>query len=174
MRLEETNSYPHAWTPDGEAVIFESDRNGHLEIFRQNLRRREAELLVSTPGDVYMPQVTPDRQWLLMTHRDLASSGKQDKLMPHRLLRAPVTGGPAAEVFLGRPLDEFRCAWPGHGTSCVLRTAEPGGRRYFELDPLRGAQRELGRSTFISAGLGRWSHFFDNQAAAACCDGANR
>lgn len=166
LTLEETNSYPHAWTPDGEAVIFESDRNGHLEIFRQNLMRREAELLVSTPGDVYMPQVTPDRQWLLMTHRDSVSSGKQDKLMPHRLLRAPVTGGPAAEVFLGRPLDEVRCAWPGHGTSCVLRTTEPAGRRYFELDPLRGIQRELGRSTLISTGLGRWSLSPDGKSIA--------
>ena len=157
LTLEQTNSYPHAWTPDGQSVIFESDRNGHLELFRQNLKRREAELLVSTPGDVYMPQVTPDGKWLLMMYRDLAAKGKPEEHVRHLLFRAPIAGGGAIEVPLGQPLDEFRCSLPEHGTGCVLRTTEADGQHYFELDPLAGKGRELGRSTFISTDLGRWS-----------------
>ncbi len=157
LTLEQTNSYPHAWTPDSQFIIFESDRNGHLELFRQKLTRREAELLVSTPGDVYMPQVTPDGKWLLMMHRDPVSPGKPDNPTRHRLLRAPIAGGQAVEVPLGQPLDEFRCSLPGHGTGCVLRTTQDNEQRYFELDPVVGKGRELGRTAFVSTGLGRWS-----------------
>ncbi len=157
LTLEQTNSYPHAWTPDSQCIIFESDRNGRLELFRQNLKHREAELLVSTPGDVYMPQVTPDGKWLLMMYRDLASPGKPDKLVRHLLLRAPISGGRAVEVPLSQPLDEFRCSLPAHGTGCVLRTTHTDGQRYFELDPIAGKGRELGRTAFVATGLGRWS-----------------
>jgi eukaryotic-like serine/threonine-protein kinase len=157
LTLEQTNSYPHAWTPDSQSVIFESDRNGHLELFRQNLKRREAELLVSTPGDVYMPQITPDGKWLLMMYRDLTGPGKPEEPTRHLLLRAPITGGRTFEVPLGEPVDEFRCSLPGRGTGCVLRTTQAGGQRYFELDPLVGKGRELGHTTFVSRGLGGWS-----------------
>ncbi len=157
LTLEQTNSYPHAWTPDSQCVIFESDRNGHLELFRQSLKRREAELLVSTPGDVYMPQVTPDGKWLLMMYRDLASPGQPEKPIRHLLLRAPITGGRTVEVPLAQPLDEFRCSLPGRGTGCVLRTTQADGQRYFELDPVTGKGRELGRTEFVSNGLGRWA-----------------
>ena len=157
LTLEQTNSYPHAWTPDGQCVLFESDRNGRLELFRQNLKRREAELLVSTPGDVYMPQVTPDGKWLLMMYQDLTGPGKPEEPIRHLLLRAPIRGGRASEVPLGEPLDEFRCSLPGHGTGCVLRTTQADGQRYFELDPIAGKGRELGHSTFVSRGLGGWS-----------------
>ena len=157
LTLEQTDSYPHAWTPDSQCVIFESDRNGHLELFRQSLTRREAELLVSTPGDVYMPQVTPDGKWLLMMYQDRASPGKPDNSTRDLLLRAPIAGGQPVEVPLGAPLDEFRCSLPGHGTGCVLRTTKADGQRYFELDPIAGKGRELGRSAFVSTGLGRWS-----------------
>ena len=157
LTLEQTNSYPHAWTPDSQCVIFESDRNGRLELFRQNLKHREAELLVSTAGDVYMPQVTPDGKWLLMMYRDLANPDKPGKHTRHLLLRAPITGGQPVEVPLSQPLDEFRCSLPGHGTGCVLRTTQADGQRYFELDPIAGKGRELGRTAFVSTGLGRWS-----------------
>ncbi|MDQ2773916.1 MAG: protein kinase, partial [Acidobacteriota bacterium] len=157
LTLEQTNSYPHAWTLDSQSVIFESDRNGRLEIFRQKMTRREAELLVSTPGDVYMPQVTPDGKWLLMMYRDLVSPGKRDVASRHRLLRAPTAGGEAVEVPLADPLDEFRCSLPGHGAGCVLRTTQDNGQRYFELDPIKGKGRELARTAFVSVGLGRWS-----------------
>ncbi len=157
LTLEQTNSYPHAWTRDGQSVIFESDRNGRLELFRQNLKRREAELLVSTPGDVYMPQVTPDGKWLLMMYRDGANASKPGRPTRHLLLRAPITGGGTVEVPLGQPLDEFRCSLPGHGTGCVLRITETDGQSYFELDPVAGKGRELGHTAFISPRLGGWS-----------------
>ncbi len=157
LTLEQTNSYPHAWTPDSQSIIFESDRNGRLELFRQKLTHREADLLVSTPGDVYMPQVTPDGKWLLMMYRDLVTLGRSADSIHNRLLRAPIGGGEAIPIPLSEPLDEFRCSLPGHGSGCVLRTTRDNEQRYFELDPVAGKGRELGRTAFVSTGLGRWS-----------------
>ncbi len=35
LTLDERTSYPHAWTSDSRAVIFESNRNGNFDLFKQ-------------------------------------------------------------------------------------------------------------------------------------------
>ena len=104
-----------------------------------------------------MPQVTPDGKWLLMMYRVSPSPGKPDDPSRHRLLRASMEGGQTVEVPLGEPLDEFRCSLPGRGTGCVLRSTHGNEQHYFDLDPLAGKGRELGRTAFAVDGLGRWA-----------------
>ena len=156
LTLEQTSSFPHAWTPDQRSVIFESDRRGRLELFQQKLTRTAAQLLATTTGDLYMPSVTPDDKWVLAMGRPTPAPGTSDDPGRHRLMRVPVAGGPAVEVPLGEPLDEFRCSLPGHGTGCVLRTTEGSEYRFFDLDPIRGKGHELGRTALTVTGLGGW------------------
>ncbi len=155
LTLEQTNNFPHAWTTDNQSVIFESNRNVHQDLFRQKLTRREAETLVSTPNDKWMPQVTPDGKWILYAAHYKSKS--RYFLDPHRLMRIPVNGGTPVEVPIGGPLDEFRCSLPGRGTQCVLRTTGSGQQTYYQLDPVTGEGRELGRTTATVSGLGRWA-----------------
>ncbi|MCL4851693.1 MAG: protein kinase, partial [Bryobacteraceae bacterium] len=44
LTLDQRQNYPHAWTSDSRAVIFESDRGGSWDIFRQSIDRRAAEV----------------------------------------------------------------------------------------------------------------------------------
>ena len=59
------SDYPHAWTPDNQAVIFESSPNSHFDLFRQRIDRRDREALVVSQDMKVMAQLTPDGQWLL-------------------------------------------------------------------------------------------------------------
>jgi hypothetical protein len=163
LTFEQSYNYPHAWTADSQSVIFESGRNGHFEIFRQNRRQREPKLLVSSARENYYPQLSPDGKWILfMSARNTQAGGFTDL----RLMRVPANGGPIVEVPLGEALDEFRCSVPGLGRICVLRTSHDGQQTYYELDPVRGKGREVGRTSFAIGGLGRWALSADGKYVA--------
>ena len=164
LTLEESYNYPHAWSADGESVIFESARNGNLEIFRQNRRQREPELLASSERNNYFPQLSPDGKWVLfMSARRTQDAGYTDL----RLMRAPAEGGSMTQVPIGEALDEFRCSLPGSGDICVLRSTHNGRQTYYELDPVKGKGRELGSTRFVLEGfLGRWALSADGRHVA--------
>ena len=155
LTFEESYNYPHTWSADSQSVIFESGRNAHLEIFRQNRHQRQPELLASSERENYYPQLSPDGKWILfMSARKTRDAGFTDL----RLIRTPIDGGPLSVVPLGEALDEFRCSLPGVGKICVLRTSHGGQQAYWELDPVKGKGRELGRTSLVLVGqLGRWA-----------------
>ena len=165
LTSEENYNYPHAWSADSQSVIFESGRNGHSEIFRQNRRRREPELLASSERDNYYPQLSPDGKWILFMS---SAPGTQDNgFTDLRLMRVPAEGGLITQVPIGEALDEFRCSVPGSGDICLLRTTHNGRQTYYELDPVKGKGRELGRTNFALVGmLGRWALSADGKRVA--------
>jgi DNA-binding winged helix-turn-helix (wHTH) protein len=157
LTLDERTNYPHAWTADSRAVIFESDRNGHYDLFKQDIHRRTPETIVATPADEVLPQLTPDGRFILYAgqpHETQQPWNYQPRA--YRLMRVPVEGGTPEPVDIGGPLDEFRCAL-GAGKRCVLRTTAPGvSRTYYDLDPFRGKGRELARTKWSSEVRGDW------------------
>ena len=46
LTLDDRNDFPSAWTPDSQAVLFFSDRNGKWDILKQALDKRTAEVIV--------------------------------------------------------------------------------------------------------------------------------
>ena len=51
LQLRGSDNAPHGWTPDGRAVVFESNRDGTYHIFEQELDKpAEDSMLVSQPG----------------------------------------------------------------------------------------------------------------------------
>lgn len=152
LTLDERANYPHAWTVDSRAVIFESNRSGNFDLFRQAIDRTTPETIVATPRTEMLPQLGPDGRFVLYESRAHQIAPGSDKLM-----RVPVGGGTPHEVPIGGPLDEFRCALE-RGKRCVLRTTV--GRKYYEfynLDPISGRGRELARTKWIPGILGDWN-----------------
>jgi len=145
LTLDERTNYPHAWTADNRAVIFESDRNGNFDLFKQYTDRRTPEPIVATPLTEILPQLSPDGHFVLYAARPLENQKPWFyKPNTYKLMRVPVDGGAPAEVPIGGALDEFRCA---AGTRCVLRTTVRGEyRAYYDLHPLYGKGRELART----------------------------
>lgn len=151
LTLDERTSYPHAWTRDSRAVIFESDRAGSWDIFRQRIDQRTAEPIVATHLMEVLPQLGPDGHWLLYEARPPGPKQLNDKLM-----RVPVDGGTPEEVSIGEPLDEFRCALDS-GKRCVLRSSVRSQyRAFYELDPIYGKGRELTRTKWFPENTCDW------------------
>jgi hypothetical protein len=157
LTLDERTNYPHAWTADSRAVIFESNRNGNFDLFKQDIDRRTPETVVATPLTEILAQLSPDGRFVLYA---ASPRGNQQpwfyKAGTYKLMRVPVDGGTPAEVPIGGMLDEFRCAL-NPGARCVLRITVSGRyRTYYDLDPIRGKGRELARTKWMPGVLGDW------------------
>lgn len=157
LTLDERTSYPHAWTADSREVIFESDRNGNFDLFKQDIDRRTPETIVATPSTEMLPQLSPDGRFVLYAARPHESEQPWFyKPRTYRLMRVRVDGGVPAEVPIGGMLDEFRCAL-GYDTRCVLRTTvQDKYRTYYDLDPIKGKGRKLARTSWMPGILGDW------------------
>jgi Tol biopolymer transport system component len=151
LTLDERTNYPHAWTADSRAVIFESNRNGNFDLFKQGLDQRTPETVIATPLTEVLPQLATDGRSVLYAVRpNEARPGE------YRLMRVPVDGGRPEEVPIGGPLDEFRCAL-GAAKRCVLRTTiQREYYAFYDLDPVRGKGRELARTRWTPGILWDW------------------
>ena len=162
LTLDARPAYPHAWTPDNGAVIFESDRNGDWDIFEQRLDGRLAEMLVGTPKRwEVLPQMSPNGRWVLFAQGTIGGQPG-----PYRLMRVPLYGGPMEEVPIGGALDEYRCSLSASGR-CVLRMTV--GRQFYvfyDLNSMTGKGRELARTAWLPSTLWDWDVSPDGSQAA--------
>lgn len=151
LTLDERTNYPHAWTRDSRAVIFESDRSGNYDLYKQDVDKRTPDTILATPLMEVLPQMTADGRWVLYDSR--APGARQ---LERKLMRVPLEGGTPEEVPIGGWLDEFRCAL-GPGKGCVLRTGiQNQFYVFYDLDPIRGKGRELARTKWIPEYVADW------------------
>jgi Tol biopolymer transport system component len=138
-------------------VIFESNRNGSFDLFKQYIDRRMPEVLVATPSTEILAQLSPDGRFVLYAARPHEDpKGWYYKPGTYKLMRVPVSGGSPEEVPIGGQLDEFRCSLGTEGR-CVLRTTRSGEyRTYYDLDPVRGKGRQLAQVKWSVEVLGDW------------------
>lgn len=68
---DDSNDLPTAWTPDGESVLFHSNRGGKYAIYKQNLGSAEAERIIYGDEDYRGARFSPDgRLFYLARHGD--------------------------------------------------------------------------------------------------------
>ncbi len=142
------DDYPHAWTPDSGAVIFESNRNGTFGLFRQKIDEREPEPLVLSNADSVLPQASPDGKWVLFRE-------DHEQRTKRTLMRVRMDGGTPEPVPNTGNVEEFRCGLQP-GSRCVLRSTENDQFVFYELDPLRGKGQELARTGWSPSITGDW------------------
>ena len=133
LTLDDRDDAPTAWTPDGDAVLFESARNGTSDIFKQRLDSDVAEPMVVGPRDQDMARVTGDGKWVL--YRDSSVEGSV------RIMRVPVIGG-TSEALMTIHKGFPHCS--AHGR-CVVLDFQGSQIVISEIDPLRGKGPELAR-----------------------------
>jgi hypothetical protein len=140
LTLEEGRNHPSAWTADNQAVILESNRGGHLGIYRQVPGQDTAEAIVTGSENAWAPVVSPDGHWILY----LVYSGVRGSDTPVQLKRVPITGGPSqkieTKVMYGAP----RCA-AGLPGLCAIAEPAAGRKRivFTAFDPVAGRGAEL-------------------------------
>ena len=161
--LEGRNNVPSAWTRDGQALFFYSDRNGNWDLFRQRLLERSAQDFVLGPGDQTEPQLSPDASWVLYWDSTPQAAGAP---APLRLLRIPVSRGAPEVVLEATRGASVRCA-PRH-LPCILGELDKskGELVFTSFDPLRGRTRELMRLAADVEGVPAWDLSPDGSAVA--------
>ena len=142
LTLDDSNDRPTAWMPDSKAVLFYSDRTGRLSIFKQEIDKDSAELVVSGNGNVSLPRVSADSEWILYLSYPLPTAGAARTV---QLMRIPVAGGSPQMVFESHQLFGMRCTRPPV-SFCSCEDHQGNEDVYFTLDPLKGKGRELFRA----------------------------
>jgi eukaryotic-like serine/threonine-protein kinase len=155
LTLDNRGSDPNSWTQDSEAVIFQSNRSGRSEIFRQGVKENVPEVIVQGAGDQHDAVLSPDGAWLLYVESNPAVVGTP---APERLVRRSVAGG-SSERVLQEPEGtswEYRCP-QSLGSSCVLSQREGSDVVFYSLDPVGGKGGQLGRLEAAQSGFTGWN-----------------
>ena len=141
LTADERGSYPGAWTPDGQTILFNLGQSGSQDIFMQRLDAASADPLVVGPGHQVVPRMSSDGQWVLYQEPVGAEEA--------RIMRVPLAGGRPEQVHATTKVAWPRCAVRGR---CVL--FEPDGDRWviYSLDPVRGKGERLGSMPFNTRG----------------------
>jgi Tol biopolymer transport system component/tRNA A-37 threonylcarbamoyl transferase component Bud32 len=147
LTFTDADEYPHSWTADSRSIIFESDRNGNFDLFRQDIDQSDARALVISKEASVLAHVSPDGKWILYNQKH---EGRW------KLMRIPVNGGPAETILPEVGLQgEYHCSTRSTGR-CVFRTVQNQQFLFRELDPVRGKGRELARTGWGPAIVGDW------------------
>jgi serine/threonine protein kinase/Tol biopolymer transport system component len=138
---DEADDSPSAWTPDSQAVLFASDRNGTQSIFKQGLSQDTAEPLVTGQQGAGSPRLSPDGARILYLEVPKTAIGAST---PRRLMRVPVSGGTPQFVLETRNNLDFRCS-RAPASVCLIVEASQDKRHltFTEFDPLKGRGKVL-------------------------------
>jgi Tol biopolymer transport system component len=143
-RLTATDGWNNApaWDSDSRAIFFESNRDGRLRIFRQEIAGDSAGPMATGSGEASVPVVSPDGAFILYvtpTHSIVGGSGT-----PVLLMRVPREGGTPQQVLSAHLVDSPRCARAPANLCAIAEPAEDHKRIIFTaFDPLQGRGREL-------------------------------
>jgi Tol biopolymer transport system component len=133
MKLDEGNSVPHAWTPDGESVIFASDRDGIRHLYKQGVRQQTPDLVVGGHERVGIARMSPDRSEIL--YNVMPENGNQ--VGSTRILAIPVNGGSPREVIRENGIRDFQCSRVPANV-CIIVQANGEAEQFSTFDPKTG------------------------------------
>ncbi|HEY6272978.1 MAG TPA: hypothetical protein VIX19_13430 [Terriglobales bacterium] len=145
-----------SWTPDSQAVIFSSARNGRAEVFRRGLSESIDEVIVRGPESYRWARVTADGSWMLYVGWTPTAAGDRPSL--DRLMRRPLAGGPPGTVLEepegasvvhdpGLYVWDYKCPQKPY-VLCVLGEEKGNDLDFYSLDPVQGKGSTLAGSKF--------------------------
>ena len=133
LTLDDRMDMDPGWTPDGGAILFDSNRNGTFDIFRQPLDGTEAESIVSGPGKQVRPKMSPDGAWILYQEvRDDSAS----------VMRVPTHGGPPVKVMPVQVDSDFHVALAPR-SECIVSEMQGSKAVFYSFDPVQGRGSEI-------------------------------
>jgi len=128
LTLDENPSMGTDWTPDSQAVLFVSNRNGTYKLFRQDIDQAVPEVLVEGRR-IVLPRLSPDGTEVLY----LAGYNPENAGQPISVMAVPLAGGPSREVLQRSNVAAILCT-RSPSKICLLATTE----RLFAFDPKDG------------------------------------
>ena len=108
-----------AWSPDGSALVFATDRAGNLDLYRRSMSEPVPVRLTDDPADESQADWSPDGRWL-------AFRSEKDKGGVYVM---PAHGGPARRISDGG----FYPRWSPNGNRILLTDTTPVITRGFRI-----------------------------------------
>jgi DNA-binding winged helix-turn-helix (wHTH) protein/Tol biopolymer transport system component len=147
-----------SWTPDSQAILFSSSRNGSAEVFRKGLNENIDEAIVRGLEGYRSARLTPDGTWMLYVEWSPTALGVPPT--PDRMMRRLVAGGSPDMVLQESGgalalLDyrfyvwDYKCPLRP-GSPCVLGEKNGNDLDFYSLDPVRGKGKQLGKAAGVA------------------------
>jgi Tol biopolymer transport system component/DNA-binding winged helix-turn-helix (wHTH) protein len=144
LSLDEGNNLPYAWTPNGESIIFTSDRDGVRHLYKQGLHEATPELLMGGDSAVMIARLSPDRSEILYTEAPANRTAEAEI----RIMAIPLGGGSPRQVLQAQGIEDIQCP-RGKSESCVMIKLRDSRAVYSMFDPKTGAQKTLSSSPLV-------------------------
>lgn len=171
LTLDERQNRPYEWTPDGKSVLYVSDREGTLRIFRQQIGAANPDLIAGVQGSPNILRLNPERSEILYltevdrktaesgngapsNHNSGAAGHNAANTQPEgefqsrnlHLMRVPLDGGTSEQVLEDSGINNFQCArWPSR--ECLYSKYTKDALVFYEFDANNGAKKELLRTS---------------------------
>jgi dipeptidyl aminopeptidase/acylaminoacyl peptidase len=162
LTLDDRDDNDPRWTPDGNTVLFTSNRGGKSGIYRQALDSRIAEAVTVGKEAAFGARMSPDGKAILFGSGDSPSS--------FSVMRVPLAGGTPQLVAATKGVTGGDC--PRVATApCVLSAVREGRLIFSSIDPLTGAGREVAALGAKSPYSSRWALSPDGACIAITGEG---
>ena len=137
LTLDEDFDYASAWTADSKAVLYASNRQGTLRLFKQQIDQTTPEALVEARS-IVLPRLSPDGSEVLYltTSTPGATSGRV------ALMAKPLAGGPPRLVLTDEGIVNYGCP-RAPSQQCVLSRISGQDLVFVAFDTKSGAGRNL-------------------------------
>jgi Tol biopolymer transport system component/DNA-binding winged helix-turn-helix (wHTH) protein len=150
--LDQRQDFPSSWTPDSQAVLVVSNRDGVSHIFKQRIDQTQAELFVGGKQDVWLAHMAPDGSEVLY----LASPEQVGPADSVRLMSIPLSGGPSRLVLEEPGIVNYQCArLPSK--ACIYGKVESEFYKFFLFDVAKGNRVELPIRMKKGAATNNWN-----------------
>jgi serine/threonine protein kinase len=132
------NTIP-GWTPDGQAMIIDLNRQDHTTFQKLNLDTGAKETIATVAGVEELAGLSPDGKWLI------AQIWVADD-KPLELVRVPIGGGTPELILTMAQLSAFACA-RSPSNLCAFAEQTPDHKQVVitSFDPIKGRGSELTR-----------------------------
>ena len=174
LTASEDIEYPTAWTADSKSIIFHSNRNGSMGIFRQALGEENPQSIVMGTEDSIPASstVSPDGMSLIYT---LVPNDQGGTFSSKQIMSVPITGGTSRLLLNAQLTGSPRCA-RAPATLCMIaeRSADRKQLAFTALDPMKGRATILARFDTDTDGVYSWDISPDGRQIAVAKQSTSR
>ena len=142
----------YSWTPDSEAILLTSDRDGRQHIYRQAIDQLVPDLLVGGEHDLGLPRLSPQGSDLLY----LQFPGQAESSRDVQIRTIPLSGGTSRLLLKAPAIWNYQCArLPS--TVCIYCSGSDKDLRFYSFDWKTGEKKDFSSSKFKNTSWDNWS-----------------
>lgn len=151
------------WTPDGDAILYSSDKSGGFDVYRIDLVRERIEPLVRIANSSNTSaRLSPDGSLMALT---LTAPGNAELYVGNRL------GKQLRNVSNTRG-DEAAPCWSPEGSRLVVASSVGGGLQLYTVSPFGGDMRRVPTNVSGYCAEPDWNHYNPNLLAFTVASGS--